>query len=121
MKTFELDFVSFATIGVFNDTYYPEEKREFKWYSCLLSKLYLEQSMLGQFDFVCEIDRLLLKEHKEGNYDEEDILSAKKQLLTDDKYLNGRIEILEYLIKEKRQDLPHLINIIQNRQCGILR
>ena len=115
------DLVSFAINRERVFIHYPGDKIDSFYYDLFLSRLRSKQTVEGQINFVCEIERFISQNNIKDHHEESSFFNAKKLFLTDHKYLNGRLEILEYLHKEKHLDLPHPLRIIQERQCGILR
>ena len=49
------------------------------------------------------------------------MLEDKLCLLEDDRSLQDRLKVLDYLVKEKGMPVPNAVSVIKWRQCGILR
>jgi len=54
-------------------------------------------------------------------YHFQQLLKYKIKLLQDDEDLDGRLKVLDYLVKEKQQPRPSPLDPIRFRQCGVLR
>ena len=121
----ELDLVGFTSIGdPFIYGTHDDDVR-FKYISILRSydirkdtslveHMKLERERFSDYKLNQVIERY-------SDYKLKQMLEDRIRLLEDDKSLQGRLKILDYLVKEKGMSPPTVLSVIEWRQCGVLR
>jgi len=117
-----LDLVGFASLGdIFYQSSYDDFGRN-KYISMLRRyKNELDSTSYSSEDLslVAFIERQ--KEGLSSDYEFKRMLKHKLRLLQDDDELQGRLKVLDYLVKDKSMSPPNALDVIRWRQCGVLR
>ena len=115
-----IDLVSYIVHAYDGVLFHDKVKEEAsKDYSRFLDKLCREHSQ--GLNIVDAIDEELSHKWISRDHYRETLFKFKKSCLVDDVHLSERIDVLNYLVKEKGQSPPHVLDVIKWRQCGVLR
>jgi len=63
----------------------------------------------------------ILKEKSFASREEDELVKHRLSLLVDDRTLEGRLKVLDYLIQQRPSSRPDMLVVIRHRQCGVLR